>query len=334
MKKRAYVLLVIMLLCAAAPSALSEVGTVTASALVMRAGPGLGYDMLGELPNGAQLTIVEYYDGWFLVEYGGQRGYVAAHYVLVSPPSGTNATPRPTTTPVPIAAGTAPPGSNLPALTFTGENNVGYPMVLKPGDMGNSVLDLQSTLSAMGYSVTADGQYGYDTQAAVMKLQRDMGIDADGIIGPQTRRLVGNNNVGGVELLEWWKGGSVAYARLTEATVVDVRTGKRFRISRYGGDKHLDAEPLTAADSAIMKEIYGGEWSWDRRPVWLEVNGRVIAASMNGMPHEGYHITNNNFDGQFCIHFLGSKTHNTDRTDELHQECIQEAWNKRDRYTK
>ena len=36
-----------------------------------------------------------------------------------------------------------------------------------------------------------------------------------------------------------------------------------------------------------MKSIYGGDWSWERRPVIITVNGRKLAASMAGMPHAG-----------------------------------------------
>lgn len=46
---------------------------------------------------------------------------------------------------------------------------------------------------------------------------------------------------------------------------------------------------------------------------------------MNGMPHEDDTISDNDFDGHFCIHFTGSKTHGTQRVDEDHQSCVQTA---------
>ncbi len=327
----AVVLCVTLPLCAAA-----ETGTVTASALVLREGPGIDQPMLGEIPGGAQLTLLSYSEGWYFIQYGEQYGYVSARYVRVNLPQGA---PEPVATPdfpfpYPSAIVQTPPDLSLPALSFTGENNPNYPRVLKPGDMGNSVIDLQKTLAAFGYAVTADGQYGYDTQASVMKLQRKLGLEPDGIVGANTRRLIGNDHPGGVEKLDWWLGGNVAVARLNEATVVDVRTGKRFRISRYGGDNHCDAEPATTADTRTFQSVAGGAWTWDRRPIWLEVNGRVIAASMNCMPHEGQHIFDNDFDGHFCIHFFNSRTHDTDRIDEQHEACVREAWSNRERYGK
>lgn len=331
--------------CGFAIYASAETGTVTASALVLREGPGLEYAMLGEIPGGAVLELKTYENGWFHVAYDGRYGYVSARYIQVALPGEGNAQPEgngyapyPEATVAPPVyesggANGAAPDLSLPKLVFDEENNPNYPKVMKPGDMGNSVIDLQKTLQQFGYSVQADGQYGYDTQAAVMKLQLSMGIDADGIVGAQTRRLVGNKGAGGMELLDWWLGGNVAYARLTEASLVDVRTGTRFKISRYGGDNHCDTEPLTAQDTAAMLAMLGGEWTWERRPVWLEVGGRVIAASMNCMPHEGQHIMDNNFNGHFCLHFYNSRTHDTDRIDEAHAACVQEAWAKRESYS-
>lgn len=340
MRTARWVLFVWLAVCMCMPAALADTGTVTASALVVRAGPGQDYDMLGELPNALEVTLLTYQDGWYQIEYNGGYGYVSGRYIRVAlPDGGTGIAPEAvyeepaTQTPPVQEEGVVLPGDELPVLVFDEENNPGYPMVMKPGDMGNSVLDLQGTLQQLGYAVNVDGQYGYDTQAAVMQLQRALGIDADGLVGAQTRRMIGGFSQGAVELLDWWLGGNVAYARLTEATVIDVRSGQRFRISRYGGDHHCDVEPLTASDTATFKALLGGEWTWERRPIWLVVNGRVIAASMNCMPHEGEHIQNNDFAGHFCIHFYNSRTHDTDRVDEAHAACVQEAWDSRDRYS-
>ena len=57
----------------------------------------------------------------------------------------------------------------------------------------------------------------------------------------------------------------------------------------------------------------------------MEINGRRIAASMNGMPHGQQDIGDNGFDGHFCIHFLGSRVHRTGRVDPSHQEAIFKA---------
>ena len=126
-----------------------------------------------------------------------------------------------------------------------------------------------------------------------------------------------------VELVHWDEAQHV-YSNFTVATVTDVWTGKTFRVRRYYGHLHADSEPLTAEDARILREIYGG-WSWDRRPIIVEVNGRRMAASMNGMPHGQGSIDSNGFPGHFCIHFLGSRIHASGNIDIRHQTAVLEA---------
>lgn len=327
MRKPIALLAILCLLCFAAP-ARAETGVVTASALILRAGPGTGYAILCEIPQGARVELFTYADGWYHLAYENKTGYASARYIRVELAEGATAQPTPAwvaPTQPPQVPGAMP---SLPALTFE-ENNPRYPAVMKPGDAGNSVIDLQKTLAALGYAVETDGNYGYDTQAAVMRLQLALGLDADGIVGAATRRAIGRKDGSTVELLDWWLGGNVAFARFGTATVTDVRTGIQFQIYRYGGDNHFDVEPSTASDAAKMLRAVGGSWNWARRPVWVTINGRTVAGSMNGMPHGGQAIWGNEFDGHFCIHLLSSRTHETDRVDEEHAACVLEAFNNR-----
>lgn len=50
----------------------------------------------------------------------------------------------------------------------------------------DAVRELQTRLCAAGYGLVSDGLFGNDTQSAVQRLQRDSGLDADGIAGPMT----------------------------------------------------------------------------------------------------------------------------------------------------
>lgn len=127
----------------------------------------------------------------------------------------------------------------------------------------------------------------------------------------------------GVELLPWDEAKEL-YAHGKVVRVIDVRTGKSFRVRRYYGTNHADSEPLTHEDTQVMREVFGG-WSWERRPIIVEVDGRRIAASMNGMPHGSGSIADNGFPGHFCIHFLGSRTHQSNRIDPAHQTAVLEA---------
>jgi hypothetical protein len=127
------------------------------------------------------------------------------------------------------------------------------------------------------------------------------------------------------EYLDWFEAVQYLFPINQVATVTDFATGKRFQVKRTIGASHSDTEPLTAADTAIIKEIWGGEFSWKARPVIVEVNGRKIAASMSSMPHSIEYITDNNFPGHFDIHFLNSRRHKDDQMDQSHQAAIKIA---------
>lgn len=121
-----------------------------------------------------------------------------------------------------------------------------------------------------------------------------------------------------------WDIAKKVFLKHDKARVVDFESGLDFWVQRRAGSSHADVQPLTATDSAIMKKIYGGKWSWRRRAVIVEVKGRRIAASMNGMPHGSGAIRGNKFNGHSCIHFRDSKLH--DKNEDLaHQIMVWKA---------
>lgn len=62
---------------------------------------------------------------------------------------------------------------------------------LRPGDSGPRVRALQRSLTRLGYwGGTADGTYGGLTEQAVLALQKQAGLDRDGVAGPRTLRAV------------------------------------------------------------------------------------------------------------------------------------------------
>jgi len=63
---------------------------------------------------------------------------------------------------------------------------------LSVGSSGQDVRFLQQTLASAGYNPgPIDGIFGPRTRAAVVAMQRDLGVSADGIVGPQTRGAMG-----------------------------------------------------------------------------------------------------------------------------------------------
>lgn len=147
------------------------------------------------------------------------------------------------------------------------------------------------------------------------------------------------------EYLDWFTEAQYVFPIGATAKVIDYFSGKSFTIKRTIGAGHADCETLTAADTAMMKEIFNGVFSWEFRPIVLEVNGRRLAASIAGMPHAGLdayaadinvngrsdnygygpnldYIKGNNMDGHFDIHFPGSLRHKDWLVDPRHQDMI------------
>lgn len=235
--------------------------------------------------------------------------------------------------------------------------------LLKIGSRGTAVSNLQQRLKDLGYSIgKVDGIFGSQTQKAVKEFQKDNGLAADGIAGPKTIAKLNNpakksgsgsndekqdSQSTKAEMLHWSEVDKL-WPRGTYATIIDYDTGKSFKVMRSGGYNHADVETATAADTAILKSLYGGTFSWNRRAIIVKVNGRSIAASMAGMPHAGRDdkpnramvsnrsggygygqnldaVKGNDMDGVIDVHFYGSKTHGTNRVCPQHQAQVKRA---------
>lgn len=63
----------------------SQTGRVTTagSRLNIRKGPSTDTEIIGKIPNGGVMTIIENKGDWLLVNYGGVTGYVYAYYVTI-----------------------------------------------------------------------------------------------------------------------------------------------------------------------------------------------------------------------------------------------------------
>ncbi|MHB8172032.1 MAG: peptidoglycan-binding protein [Thermincolia bacterium] len=140
-----------------------------------------------------------------------------------------------------------------------------------------------------------------------------------------TKEKVATAKEGHGEYADWWEDARYAFPIGAEATIRDFETGKTFKIKRYYGINHADVEPMTAEDTAVIKELYP-KWSWNTRAIIVEVGDRKLAASMSGMPHSIETIGEaNNFDGHFDIHFLNSRSHNTNSIRADHQAMVKKA---------
>ncbi len=219
---------------------------------------------------------------------------------------------------------------------------------LKKGDSGAQVKALQKRLKELGYyTTTIDSSYGYQTANAVSTFQRLHGLNVTGTADSTTlKKLVSSSAMTKAEAekaeqekeetykterLDWFKDGEKTFPKRAIIKIKDCKTGLIFNAKVLYGTNHLDVEPLTAADTEILLQINGGvEFKHYRRPMLVQYNGHVYAASIYSEPHGDQTITNNNFEGQFCLHFYGSKLHKKNDAGEQvvdpdHARCEAEA---------
>ena len=322
-KKIRVCLLLLLFLILFPVFALAKTGTVTASSLNMRKSASSDAKVVKVLREGAKVEIKDTSGSWYKVSAGGTTGYVYKKYIKVGSSSSSS-------------NNKSDSNKSSSSRSSTSDGTCG------PGDTGSAVKKVQQRLKKLGYYTgSVDGDYGNGTKTAVKNFQKRNGLSADGKVGAKTLAKLNSSNAKkasasdasggeststakGTEMPNWFKGGSDKIPHHTTFTVKDIRTGKTFKVKRWTGYNHMDCEPLTASDTKIMKSIYG-HWSWKRRAILVRYNGHVYAASMNGMPHGTSTISNNNFDGHFCIHFYKSKTHGSKKVDDMHQKMVKEA---------
>lgn len=198
---------------------------------------------------------------------------------------------------------------------------------LKLKSTGEQVKQLQEALAKLGYPIGVSSEtgyvYNYSTVWAVECFQRRNGLKADGVAGAATlQKLYGGQAVGAntalsstvakgvapggadLELMQWYADIKAYLKRNPTFTVYEPVSGKQWKMKLYSAGHHADSEPLTAEDTATMYEVWGNEWSWDEKPVYVRLaNGTWVLASMPNMPHLSGSIKDNNFDGHTCVHF-------------------------------
>lgn len=272
---------------------------------------------------------------WYLIRLSnGTEGYIRSDMVSKS---NNNGGTLPTATPAPSGSPTT-----KPSATYT---------TLRLGSTGDAVTRLVQELINQGYytgSVT--NVYTSAVQAAVRAFQSAKGLTVDGIAGKQTQHaLFGTVEPGAddytdynfqfypAEKIDWYTGGiQQLWAKGASYKIYDVKTGIVWWARRWAGYSHADIEPVTAADTARLCQIYGVNnaqeiWDknlWQRRPCLITIGNRTFACSLFGMPHnpDGDTIPDNNMTGQICMHFTNSKGHESGKVDTYHQQAIEYAW--------
>jgi hypothetical protein len=126
------------------------------------------------------------------------------------------------------------------------------------------------------------------------------------------------------KVIDWFREGQYLIKRYDVFTITDVDTGLQFKVKMMGGYNHSDIEPLTSADTEVMKQLFG-TWTWTPRAVVIFHDGMNIAASLSGMPHAQDTVANNNVTGHFDLYLSNSLSHNTGMPSEYHEKMVQKA---------
>ena len=222
-------------------------------------------------------------------------------------------------------------------------------LTLQQGTKNDEVLKLQNMLTSLGfYTGNKTGNFGEKTADAVIAYQKSKGLTADGIAGKKTlaainadysgSSVIGNNNgnanaptpsmannVRYENFYNWRRN----YANGEYCTVYDFSTGYSWKLRIMTKDAHMDAEPATAEDTAIMLKAFGGKTTWTPKAVWVTFSdGKTYIGSTHDVPHSPQHLSNNNFNGHLCVHFPISidKAKSIGPYATSHQEAINEGW--------
>ena len=226
--------------------------------------------------------------------------------------------------------------------------------VLKEGMKSTAVKTLQTKLKSLGYlSENATGYFGSATKKAVVSFQKASKISADGIVGSATLKALYSENpavsggggsgstvsgagkisgpaASSVKLLHWANSVKPSLNSNSVVLVFDPVSKYAFNIKSLSLGRHFDSEPLTAEDTKYMNAAFGGVTTWTPKPVWVKLpSGTWTLATMHNVPHLSGSVSNNNFDGHLCIHFLRDMAEaqkNDPKYGVQHQKAIRDAW--------
>ncbi len=218
----------------------------------------------------------------------------------------------------------------------------------------SAIKNAQTKLKELGfYSGEVTGSIGDKTTAAIRAFQKKYGLTADGVLGSVTIAKInsvykassasktssGSSSSSAhrqIYNLDWFKAKNnklLGHLGLTKGHTVrltDLNSGKSLNVAIQSAGNHLDVEPLTKEDTETFLSIYhvssASKITFIRRSglVTTEYGYRIVC-SYYGQPHGSQLIHTNNYNGQFCIHFLHSKTHGSNVVDGDHQACIRKA---------
>jgi peptidoglycan hydrolase-like protein with peptidoglycan-binding domain len=122
---------------------------------------------------------------------GGSSSAAEPSSTTAAPTTAAPTTAAPTTAPTTAAPTTAAPTTEPPTTTKPKPTKPAEPPKLRSGSEGHAVEALQRRLAELGYQVhEVDGEFGSETQHAVVAFQKVNRLGRDGVVGPVTRKAL------------------------------------------------------------------------------------------------------------------------------------------------
>ena len=237
------------------------------------------------------------------------------------------------------------------AYAITGDNNLDG--IISYEEKGELVAMIQTRLRELDYFYfKPTGSFRAMTREAVIAFQKNQELDsgavviADGTVGEQSLRLLFSASAVRAPIpqsinipigkrhtptqtqtgeLRSWQSIKEELILGKTYSMMDYNTGTKFSLVFTGGAEHAEMESPSSEDTAILKKVFGDDFSFFKRPMLIEIGGSFIACSLQGHPHGEDTIQNNDMKGHVCLFFYESRSHVGLLPDEEHTANIRLA---------
>lgn len=222
------------------------------------------------------------------------------------------------------------------------------PETLQKGSSGSQVLDVQIALRDLGYlNYRVTGKFISITLDAVQRFQAANHLTTDGQAGGATLDLLLSGTAKPAPKNPKFKlvygpylqnpktyGALSTWAEISKAlpvggsvTIKDLYSDKTFQMQRTGGTNNAWVETISKTDSDTFAAMFGGDSTWEKRPVLATIKGKTYAAALFGGPGGKDTITDNNMPGGTELYFSGCASDLFDLPDDEMNSAVMRAAN-------